>query len=150
MSKFVKRIQVYLIKPLQLIFLSLLHYKTIKVYLCNDFTIGLKTLIAKKTRFPHPVGIVIGHSVVMGNNCAIYQNVTLGTKETRNAHSTAYPKLGDNVTIYPNALVIGDIRIGDNAVIGAGAVVLHDVPANGVAVGNPARVLPPKAPLIKP
>lgn len=60
MSKFVKRIQVYLIKPLQLIFLSLLHYKTIKVYLCNDFTIGLKTLIAKKIRFHTPWELSLG------------------------------------------------------------------------------------------
>jgi acetyltransferase-like isoleucine patch superfamily enzyme len=54
--------------------------------------------------------------------------------------------LGDGVDVGPNVVILGPVTIGDHAVIGAGAVVLCDVPAYGVAVGNPARLLAPSLP----
>lgn len=86
---------------------------------------------------PHPTGVVIGKGVVVGDLASIFQNVTLGS---RGAGAEAYPVLGDGVTLYANAIVVGDVLIGANAVIGAGAVVFDHVPAGGRAVGNPARV----------
>lgn len=121
--------------------LSLTLYRNIKVYLCNDFTIGILTLYRFRIKFPHPVGIVIGGNVKLGYDCVIYQNVTIGTKETKTHYKFAkYPKIGDNVTIFPNAVLIGDIHIGSNAVIAAGAIVLSDVPENSIAIGVPAKV----------
>jgi serine O-acetyltransferase len=121
--------------------LSIILYKNFKVYLCNHLTIGIKYLYAKKTLFPHPVGIVIGSKVKLGNNCTIYQNVTIGTKDTKNYKTAPYPRIGNNVTIYANTVIFGDITIGDNAVIGANSLINQDVPANSVYGGNPARII---------
>lgn len=122
------------------IILSVYCYRTIKIYLCNHFTIGIKELYKKRTKFPHPIGIVIGFKVDLGYDCIIYQNVTIGTKDTVNYLTANYPKIGNNVTIFPNTIIIGDITIGDNTIIGAGSVVLTDIPANSIAYGNPAKV----------
>ena len=84
------------------------------------------------------MGIVIAKGVKIGKDCIIFQNVTIGHKKT--GEYTNPPEIGNNVTIYANAMIIGDIKIGDNAVIGAGAVVLEDVPEGCIALGNPARI----------
>ena len=93
--------------------------------------------------FPHPVGIVISKAARLGENCVIYQNVTIGSRdvESGNQQSQNYPVIGNNVTIYAGAVIIGPVHIGDCAVIGANAVVLQDVPKNSVAVGVPAKVI---------
>jgi serine O-acetyltransferase len=101
---------------------------------------NLQRFLDAKVNFPHPVGIVIARDVVVGKNCTIYQNVTIGKKkygffEDKNT------VIGDNVTIFANACIIGNVNIGDNARIGAGAIVLEDVPANAVVAGNPAKVI---------
>jgi len=121
--------------------LSVLYYKNIKVFLCNHFTIGIKYLRKKRTRFPHPVGIVIGKNVQLGSNCIIYQNVTIGTKQTNDDINAEYPKIGNNVIIYPNSVLFGDIEIGDNAIIGAGSIIFFDIPPNAVVAGNPAKII---------
>lgn len=120
---------------------SLIFYQTFKLYTSNHLTIGIYNLYKAKTKFPHPVGIVIGMKVKMGMNCEIYQNVTIGTKETADFKNGKYPEIGNNVIIYPNSLIIGNIKIGDNSIIGAGSVVLSDVPPNSVFAGNPAKFL---------
>lgn len=90
---------------------------------------------------PHATGVVIGEGVIIGKNSTIFQNVTLGSS---NLKAAAYPSLGEDVTIFANAMVIGRVRIGDRARIGAGAIVLKDVPSERYAVGNPARVIAPR------
>lgn len=95
--------------------------------------------IAGGLHLPHPTGIVIGEGVTIGRRATIYQHVTLGSGDTG---LSAYPTVGDDVTIFANAVVIGAIKIGDGAKIGAGAIVLRDVPPGAVAVGNPARIIP--------
>lgn len=97
--------------------------------------VSLNCKIGKNVRFMHPLGIVIGDGVVIGDNCVIYHNVTIGQ---RNA---GYPRIGNNVTIYAGAVVIGDIKVGDNAIIGANAVVIHDVSENAKVAGIPAKEL---------
>lgn len=97
--------------------------------------VSMHSKIGKRFKLEHFLGVVIGRDVVVGNNCKIYQQVTLGQK---NGH---YPTIGDNVVIYSGAKIIGGVRIGNNVQIGANAVVLKDIPDNSIAVGNPARIL---------
>lgn len=121
--------------------LSLFYYKSIKVYLSNHLTVGLKYLKQQNVKFPHPVGIVIGRNVKIGKDCIIYQNVTIGTKETKNFMNAPYPTLGNNVTIFANSVIFGDITIGHNSVIGAGSVVFSNIPPNSIVVGNPGKII---------
>lgn len=87
----------------------------------------------------HGMGVVIGETAVVGENCTIYQGVTLGG--TSLSHGKRHPTLGNNVTVGVGAALLGPIVIGDNAKIGGGSVVVKDVPANATAVGVPARVV---------
>ncbi|MBQ3132918.1 MAG: serine O-acetyltransferase [Clostridia bacterium] len=88
----------------------------------------------------HGVGVVIGETTVVGENCTIYQGVTLGgTGKDKGAKR--HPTIGDNVMIGAGAKVLGPITIGNNVRIAAGAVVLSDVPDNCTVVGVPARIV---------
>ncbi len=87
----------------------------------------------------HGAGVVIGETAEIGDNCTIYQGVTLGG--TGKNVGKRHPTLGNNVMIGAGAKVLGPLTIGDNAKIAAGAVALHDVPADSTAVGIPARVV---------
>jgi len=71
----------------------------------------------------------------IGKNFHCIQGITIGKKDGKR------PIIGDNVQIFANAIIIGDVRIGNNVTIGAGAVVVKDIPDNAVVVGNPARVI---------
>lgn len=89
-----------------------------------------------RVKFPHPVGIVIGDGVVIGKDCCIYQNVTIGQKTiTHGAKTQEYPILGDRVTIGAGATIIGNIRIGCDVVIGAHAIVTRPVPNGATVIG---------------
>lgn len=91
--------------------------------------------------FRHPTGIVIGDGVKVGKGSVIYQNVTLGGARSGDAALNAYPQVGENVTIFAGAVLVGNISIGDNCTIGANAVVTKDIPANATAAGVPARIV---------
>lgn len=105
------------------------------VYCCD---IPSETKIGKDVRFPHnALGVVIHPEAIIGDNCCIGQNVTIGGR----SGIQKVPVIGDNVLIGANAVLLGPVTIGDGAQIGAGSVVVHDVPANGVVVGNPAKVI---------
>ncbi len=82
--------------------------------------------------------VIHAHSI--GAQCSVYQNVTIGNRPQK-GHKITAPTIGDNVSIYAGAIVIGDIHIGDNVSIGAGSVVVKDVPDNVTVVGNPARIV---------
>lgn len=84
------------------------------------------------------IGVVIHKRCVIGRNCHIAQNVTLGGG---GGPEGGLPVLGDNVTVGAGAVVLGNVKIGENAIIGANAVVLNDIPADAVAVGVPAKVV---------
>lgn len=98
--------------------------------------------IGKGLLIDHGSGVVIGETAVVGDNCTIYQGVTLGGtgKHTGKRH----PTLGNNVMVGSGAKVLGPFTVGDNAKIAAGAVVLKEVPAGTTAVGVPARIIFPK------
>ncbi len=77
------------------------------------------------------MGVVIGETTVIGDNCLIYQNVTLGG--TGKEHGKRHPTLGNNVMIGAGAKVLGPFKVGDNSRIAAGAVVLTEIPPNSTA-----------------
>ncbi|MEO6187102.1 MAG: serine acetyltransferase [Steroidobacteraceae bacterium] len=85
---------------------------------------------------PHPNGIVINTDVVIGPNCLIFQQVTLGS------NGRGVPVLGGHVDVGAGAKIIGAIKIGDHAIVGANAVVTSDVAPGTTVVGIPARPLP--------
>lgn len=99
-----------------------------------------ETRIAGGLWMPHPNGIVIHPRAVVGPNCLLMQQVTLGT---RGADGAA-PRLGAGVDVGAGAKILGGVTIGDRARIGANAVVLDDVPSGALAVGVPARIVPPR------
>jgi len=110
-----------------------------KPFILNDLNIvQILNNVPASTIFPHKSGIFISDKVVMGENCIIYQGVTIGSK---GRSEKVYPMLGNNVIVYANACVIGKVKLGDNVVVGAGSVVTKSFPANSVLVGNPARRL---------
>ncbi len=95
--------------------------------------------LGKGVFIDHGMGVVIGETTVVGDNCTIYQNVTLGG--TGKDVGKRHPTLGNNVLVGSGAKVLGPFTVGDNARIAAGAVVLREVPANATAVGVPARIV---------
>ncbi len=95
--------------------------------------------IGKGLCIDHGTGIVIGETAVIGDNCLIYQGVTLGGtgKDTGKRH----PTLGNNVMVGSGAKILGPFTIGDHSKIAANAVVLDPIPPHSTAVGVPARVI---------
>lgn len=84
------------------------------------------------------MGVVIGETTEIGENCLLYQGVTLGG--TGKDKGKRHPTLGDNVMVGAGAKVLGPITIGNNVKVAANAVVLKPIPDNCTAVGVPARV----------
>jgi serine O-acetyltransferase len=87
----------------------------------------------------HGMGVVIGETAIIGENCHLFQGVTLGGTSTRRAKR--HPTLGKNVVVGAGAKVIGDVTIGENAKIGAGSVVVTNVPPNATVVGVPGHIV---------
>ena len=94
--------------------------------------------IGKGLFIDHGMGIVIGETTVIGDNCTIYHGVTLGG--TGKDKYKRHPDLGDNVIVGCGAKVLGPIKIGNNVKIGANAVVLKNVPDNSTVVGVPGKI----------
>lgn len=95
--------------------------------------------IGKGLFIDHGSGVVIGETAIIGDNCTLYQGVTLGGtgKDTGKRH----PTLGNEVMVGAGAKVLGPFRVGDRSKIAAGAVVLSEIPDDCTAVGIPARVV---------
>ena len=87
----------------------------------------------------HGMGIVIGETAEIGDDCLLYQGVTLGG--TGKDQGKRHPTIGNNVMISAGAKVLGSFTIGDNSKIGAGSVVLSEVPPGSTVVGVPGRVV---------
>ena len=95
--------------------------------------------IGKGLFIDHGMGIVIGETTEIGNNCTIYQGVTLGG--TGKDIGKRHPTIGDNVMIGAGAKVLGPVKIGSGSKIASNAVVIHEVPEDSTAVGIPAKVV---------
>ncbi len=87
----------------------------------------------------HGAGVVIGETAELGDNCTLYQGVTLGG--TGKDVGKRHPTLGNNVMVGAGAKVLGPFKIGDNSKIAANAVVLKEIPSDSTAVGIPAKVV---------
>ena len=99
--------------------------------------------IGRRFFIDHGMGVVIGETAEIGDDCLLYQGVTLGGtgKESGKRH----PTLGNHVVVGGGAKVLGNIHIGNNARIGAGSVVIHSVPDNSTVVGIPGKVVRSRA-----
>ena len=95
--------------------------------------------IGRRFVIDHGTGIVIGETAEIGDDCLLYQNVTLGG--TGKDVGKRHPTLGNNVMVGSGAKVLGPFRVGDNARIAANSVVLREVPDNATVVGVPGRVV---------
>lgn len=95
--------------------------------------------IGRRFVIDHGMGVVIGQTTEIGDDCMIYHHVTLGG--TGKGHGKRHPTLGNHVMVGCGASVLGPIRIGDYSRVGAEAVVLHDVPAYTTVTGIPAKVV---------
>jgi serine O-acetyltransferase len=95
--------------------------------------------IGRRVFIDHGMGIVIGETAVIGDDCTLYHGVTLGGTSWHKGKR--HPTLGRGVVIGAGAKVLGPIEVGDGAKIGSNAVVVRDVPAEATAVGIPARVV---------
>ena len=95
--------------------------------------------IGRRLVIDHGMGIVIGESAEIGDDCLIYHGVTLGG--TGKDVGKRHPTIGNNVLIGTGAKVLGPIKVGDNSRIAANSVVLREIPEDSTAVGIPARVV---------
>jgi serine O-acetyltransferase len=97
--------------------------------------------IGRRLFIDHGMGVVIGETAEVGDDCTLYHGVTLGgTRPSREqGGEKRHPTIGNDVIVGSGAQVLGPIRVGDGARIGAAAVVLKEVPDGATMVGNPAR-----------
>lgn len=95
--------------------------------------------IGRRLFIDHGMGVVIGETAVVGDDCIIYHGVTLGG--TGKERGKRHPTLGTGVIVGAGAKVIGNITLGDQSRVGTNAVVLRDVPPDATVVGIPGRVV---------
>jgi serine O-acetyltransferase len=96
--------------------------------------------IGRRVFIDHGMGVVVGETAEIGDECTIYQGVTLGgTSLSKGAKR--HPTLGRGVIVGANSQVLGGFTVGDGARIGSSAVVVKPVPPGATAVGNPARII---------
>lgn len=112
---------------------------TLLIFLLYNSKVPYQAEIGKGTKLGYGgIGVVIHSKSVIGKDCVIGQNVTVGGGNSR---YPGLPRIGDNVHINHGACVFGGITIGNNVTIGANAVVNRSVPDNAIAAGVPAKVL---------
>jgi len=95
--------------------------------------------IGRRLFIDHGTGVVIGETAVVGDDCLIYQGVTLGG--TGKEKGKRHPTIGNRVIIGAGAKILGNITIGDDVRVGAGSVVLKSVPPHSTVVGIPGRIV---------
>lgn len=109
-------------------------YSSLGTFL-SGFEIYYSAQIGKGLKINHGLGTVIGARVIIGDNALLHQGITFGDK------NGGRPILGNNVSVYAGAQILGAIKIGDNAVIGANTVCFIDIPDNSKVAGVPAKIL---------
>ena len=112
---------------------------TLLIFLIYNSKIPYQAKIGKGTKFGYGgMGVVVHSKAVIGDNCSIGQQVTIGEGNNR---YPGLPIIGNNVRISKGAIVFGGITIGINVVVGANAVVTKPVPDNAIVAGVPAKIL---------
>lgn len=103
--------------------------------------ISAKAEIGSRTEFYHyGLGCVVHPDTIIGEDCVIFQNVTIGSKWKDGKCEGASPKIGNRVMIGAGAVLLGDVYIGDDVIVGANAVVICNVPDGHIALGVPAII----------
>lgn len=130
-----------------IIFMEKIAFKIFSTFIksnCEIFT-GIEihpgATIGKRLFIDHGMGVVIGETTIIGDDCVLYQGVTLGGVGTGEHKVKRHPTLLNNVMISAGAKVIGDVTIGNNSIVGAQTVVLANVPDNCTVVGVPAFIV---------
>jgi serine O-acetyltransferase len=125
-------------KPISMI------YRVMKILsqILTGIDLPCEAVVGRRFRIEHFGGIIISGDAVLGDDVVVRNGVTIGLKRRDDPGS---PIIGNRVDIGAGAKLLGKIRIGDDVLIGANAVVITDVPANSIAVGVPARILPRKS-----
>ena len=123
-----------------LFFIYIILYKLLVEYLLNIEISPLST-IGMGFKIYHGQGLVINSETIIGNNCIIRHQCTIGNKISSTGKSSKSPMIGDNVEIGCGSIIIGDICIGNNVTIGAGSLIVKDVGDGLVVGGVPARPL---------
>lgn len=100
-------------------------------------------VIGRRVFIDHGFGVVIGETAEVGDDCTIYQGVTLGGTSLANGRKR-HPTLENGVIVGAGAQLLGNFTVGENAKVGSNAVVLREIPAGATVVGNPARVILPE------
>lgn len=95
--------------------------------------------IGKRLVIDHGMGVVIGETAVIGDDCIIFHGVTLGG--TRFDPVKRHPTIGNKVMIGAGAKILGPVTVGDNVMVGANTMITKDVPSNVTVIGNPAQIL---------
>lgn len=112
------------------------HRKLITKY---GIFISPNCLIKKGLKLPHPNGIVIGETVRIGNNCTIYQQVTVGSKNRGDYIKGLQPCIGNNVILFSGCKVLGSINISNGTTVGSNSVLTKSTECNSVYAGIPAK-----------
>jgi serine O-acetyltransferase len=104
--------------------------------------------IGRRLFIDHGIGLVVGETAEIGDDCTLYQGVTLGgtRPSAAQAGQKRHPTIGNGVIVSSNAQILGPFKVGDGARIGAAAVVLREVPPGATMVGNPARQVARRSP----
>lgn len=116
-------------------------YRTafVLVQMLTGIELPCEVRLGRRLKIEHHSGIIINGTAVFGDDCVVRNGVTIGVRHTNVAGS---PVIGSRVDIGAGAKILGPIRIGDDVSIGANAVVITDVPSGSIAVGVPARIRP--------
>ena len=138
-AMFCYRINSFLWKTLHLKFLARMFSQIARFFTGIEIHPG--ATIGKRLFIDHGMGVVIGETTIIGDDCVLYQGVTLGGVGTGEHKVKRHPTLLNNVMVSAGAKVIGDVTIGNNSIIGAQTVVLKDVPDNCTVVGVPAFIV---------
>ena len=113
-----------------------------KLLFKNNCFIPLTAKFGENIIFPHGVcGIYISGRSIIGNNCTIFQQVTIGSNTLKDSKNQGSPIIGNNVYIGAGAKIIGNVRVGNNVRIGANAVVVKDIPDNCTVVNSDIRII---------
>jgi len=119
--------------------LMVLYRVIVEYILCVE--LRAPTRVGPGLKIEHGYALVINDRTIIGRNVHLRHCTTIGCVKRPDGSQGPSPVIGDNVEVGANSVILGGITIGDNVKIGAGSVVITDIPANAVAVGNPARVI---------
>lgn len=109
-------------------------------YYILDIDISPRVNIGRSL-YIHSKGIILADSVIAGDNLTLIGPLTFGVKGQGISNSAVAPRLGNNVTIFTGARIIGDVKIGNNVLVGANAVVVKNILSNRIVGGVPAKII---------